>query len=104
MAFKNRYQGHAYTCANRRFHTDITKGHQHKSGGARGSVFQKPIIEDGSYSLWLEHVVDEEDGRDVFWLMWYDKSGSPTIPLSGVFEAADIRQMAARLAAYIQVP
>jgi hypothetical protein len=36
--------------------------------------------------------------------MWHDQNGDPTIPLSGVFDAADIREMSSRLASFIQVP
>jgi hypothetical protein len=103
MAFKDRLNGIAYTCSNRRFETDINKGHPHGAGQARGTVFDQPLI-GGSYSLWLEHVVDKYDGRDVFWFMWHDQNGDPTIPLSGVFDAADIREMSSRLASFIQVP
>jgi hypothetical protein len=93
-----------YTCANKRFETDISKGRHHGAGQAAGSVFDQPLVGGGGYSLWLEYVTDRVDHRDVFWFMWYDSNGSPTIPLSGVFDSADIQEISRRLASFIQVP
>jgi len=102
MAFKDRLNGQAFTCANRRFQTNISKGHPHGVGNAGGSVFAQALVNSG-YSLWLEYV-SGKDGEEMFWLMWYDPDGSPTIPLSGVFEAPDIQEISRGLASFIQVP
>jgi hypothetical protein len=104
MAFQHRLNGIAFTCSNRRFNTNITKGHPHGNGQAVGSVFAQPLFWSLSNSLWLEYVEDKVDGVEVFWLMWYDANGSPTIPLSGVFEASDIKEIAKRLAGFIDIP
>ena len=108
MAFKDRLNGIAYTCSNSRFHTDITKGHPHGAGQARGSVFGQgvlPASAAGGYSLWLEYVIEPKTGDDDwFWLMWYDSNEDPTIPLSGVFKRRQIQEMARRLSDFIQVP
>jgi hypothetical protein len=104
LAFKDRLNDIAFTCSNRRFETDISKGHPHGNGQVIGSVFPQPVFGGIGYTLWLEYVTDKLDGHHVFWLMWYDTNGSPTIPLSGVFDASDIQGIASRLATFIQVP
>jgi hypothetical protein len=105
MAAKDRINGTVpFTCENRAFKTNIHKGVPHSASQARGSVFDAPLIDHGDNSLWLEHVTVKADGSDCFWLMWYDADGTPTIPLSGVLEAGDIKRLAGRLAAFIQVP
>ncbi len=86
-----------YSCENHRFRTNINKGKPHRTSATGGSVFDNALIADGSSSLWLEHAFDKQDNRECYWLMWYD-NGKPTIPLSGVFERADIEQMVGRLA------
>jgi hypothetical protein len=96
--------GSPFTCRNKRFQTDVTKGEPHGAGNARGSVFDDALINNGGYSLWLEHVEDHLHGGDIFWLMWYDQNGAPTIPASGVFDLAELRSMNSRLSAFIQVP
>lgn len=78
--------GQSYTCRNGRFQTDLSKGKPHGAGNAVGSVFDAPLINNGGYSLWLEYVVDHKYGDECFWLMWYGGNGTPTIPLSGVFD------------------
>jgi hypothetical protein len=104
MAFKDRLNGIAFTCSNRRFDTNINKGHPHGVGQASGSVFAQSLVAHGAISLWLEHVTDKQNASDTFWFMWYDHQGSPMIPLSGVFDATDIQEMAKRLADFIDVP
>jgi len=66
-----------------------------------GSVFEEPLVP-GDYSLWLEYAVDTKTDSETFWLMWYDADGSPTIPLSGVISAGQVRDMASRLATFIK--
>ena len=79
-----------YTCENRRYKTNVEKGHPHgDESRARGSVTQKPLHEGSSYSLWLEHVIEKKTGKEVFWLMWY-RQGKPTIPASGVLDVDDL--------------
>jgi hypothetical protein len=106
MAFKDRLNGIAYTCRNRRYQTNIGRNgsHPHGAGQAMGSVFPHWLVNHNGYSLWLEHVFEPTTGAEWFWLMWYDPNGDPTIPLSGVFDAADIQEMVGRLASFIQVP
>lgn len=96
--------GQPYTCRNSRFQTDLSKGKSHGTGNASGSVFDGPLIDNGGYSLWLEYVEDYKYGENLFWLMWYDSNGAPTIPLSGVFDIDQLRTMNSQLASFIQVP
>lgn len=96
--------GMPFTCRNSRFQTDVTKGNAHGLASAMGSVFDVPLINNGANSLWLEYVEDHKYGDSVFWLMWYDGSGKPTIPLSGVFNLSQLQEMNAQLAAFIKVP
>ena len=102
MAFKHRLNGQAYTCSNSRYHTNTDKGSPHGVGNALGSVFPQALVNTG-YSLWLEHVLGP-DGEEVFWLMWYDQQGSPTIPLSGIFDGPDIQTISRGLASFIEIP
>jgi hypothetical protein len=104
MAAQHRLNGQAYTCKNVRFWTDTSKGKPHGPGQASGSVFDQPLVSGGGFSLWREHVVDRDGGWEPFWLMWYDANGDPTIPLSGVFDRDQLREMVSRLASFIQVP
>jgi hypothetical protein len=98
--------GHSYTCRNSRFQTDIVAihGKPHGPGNAAGSVFDAPLVDNGGYSLWLEYVEDHKYGGNMFWLMWYDAKGVPTIPASGVFDLDQLRSMNSQLAAFIQMP
>jgi hypothetical protein len=98
MAAKDRFEAKPFTCANRRFRTHIEIGQPHGNGQAGGSVFPDPLVDNGGYTLWLEHVteVGDEDGG-LFWFMWYDQSGSPTIPASGVLNLDQIKEMTNRL-------
>lgn len=82
-----------YTCENRRYKTNVEKGYPHgREGRARGSVTPEPLHDGGSYSLWLEHVIEKNTGKKVFWLMWY-RQGKPTIPASGILDADDLGEM-----------
>ena len=103
MAANNRLNGKPYTCANRRFETCVDDGFAHREGTSRGSVFPFPLV-DSEHSLWLEHVIDNEENNRVYWLMWYDRAGNPTIPVSSVLSAADVRNMASQLACFIELP
>ena len=103
MSAAHRLNGLNYTCSNNWFETDITKGYSHGQGQASGSVFSKELANNG-YSLWLEHVKDKLHGTDTYWLMWYNASGIPTIPLSGVLDASDIKVIAGRLAEFLTIP
>ena len=98
--------GQPYTCRNSRFQTDLLNKHgkPHGQGNAVGSVFDAPLVSNGGYSLWLEYVEDHKYGGSMFWLMWYDGNGAPTIPASGVFDLDQLRSMNSQLAAFIQVP
>ena len=90
-----------YTCENARFKTDTTQGHPHgtQPGCAAGSVYLDALlVSPDGWSLWLEHVADKRGGPGVFWLMWYEPGGKPTMPMSAVFSRADFEQMVGRLA------
>ena len=101
MAEKHRLNDQPFTCHNRNYQTDIRRGYPHGVGNAKGSVFPDALVNTG-HSLWLEYVTGVED--EVFWLMWYDPNGSPTIPLSGIFHSQDIQTISRGLASFIQVP
>jgi hypothetical protein len=92
-----------FTCENRAFTTNIAKGHSHGPLLAQlGSVFDRPLIHASSgYSLWLEHVLEKDNRDEMYWLMWYDPDGMPSIPLSGVFTNSDLQQMVSLLAGLI---
>ncbi len=91
-----------YSCENRRYKTNLKKGFSHGSLAATlGSVFTDALINTGDYSLWLEHVVETDTEEEIYWLMWYDRDGKPTIPLSGVFGRDDLEQMVGRLAKFV---
>ena len=104
MGRRHRLEDQAFTCANSRFQTNTRKPFPHGEGVAGGSVFEKPLAktEQGD-SLWLEHVL-AKDGAEAFWLMWYDQDGNPTIPLSGVMSADEVREMSSRLARFMELP
>ena len=103
MAAKDRLNGIAYTCANSRFRTDVRKGRPHGPAGALGSVFDAPLVQTTSHSLWLEFVEEPGTSWEPFWLMWYDASGNPTMPMSSVFDRSQVQEMTARLASFIDI-
>ena len=91
-----------FSCKNRRYATDIKKGNPHgKYSKTRGSVFPEPliIVSNGS-TLWLEYVTEENE-ENIYWLMWYDSDGKPTIPLSAVFNNDDLGNMIKQLTKFI---
>ncbi len=90
----------AFTNENRRFRTNISKGHPHGPGQPAGSVFAEPLYDDG-HSLWLEHVIERANGGESYWLMWYDAAGNPIIKVSGVMGRDDLKAIAQKL---IEVP
>lgn len=96
-----------YTCENRRFRTDTTKGHTHGEQPTRGSVFSQALAgsqEPDQFSLWLEHVVAVNDPDDeCYWLMWY-QNGFPTVPLSSILHREDIVNMERLFASFLQIP
>jgi hypothetical protein len=90
-----------FFCKNRRFETDVSKGFPHY-GESKGSVFDGPLRRSGNYSLWLEHVIQPNDpDEELYWLMWYDQNGRPTIPESAVFNKADIQELLRNLGSLI---
>ena len=58
------------------------------------------IINHG-YSLWLEHVEEISTKDEVYWLMWYDGNGMPTIPMSGIFDKDELSEMTKQLASFV---
>lgn len=97
----------AFTCENRRYRTNIKKGEPHSpQSQTQGSVFPSALVNHDGWSLWLEHVEEkhvEEIGTpaEVYWLMWYDPDGRPTIPLSGVFDRTELSAFVGRLAQFV---
>jgi hypothetical protein len=89
-----------FTCANFQYRTDIDKGQAHGQCPNRGSVFTEPLVDSEGYSLWLEHLLDRED-REYYWLMWYDFSGVPTMPMSARLNRDDIANMQRLFASFI---
>jgi len=86
-----------FTCKNSKFQTDINTGESHGSHSpTRGSVLGKPLADNGEYTLWLEHVGNNQ-GEKYYWLMWYE-DGKPKIPLSGVLRHDEIRSIGLKLA------
>jgi hypothetical protein len=92
-----------FTCENGRFKTNLEKGVSHGPSQAMGSVFPTPLVlvSHSSYTLWLEHVVEKETGDECYWLMWYDASGKPTIPMSGIFHKDQLADMTRQLASFV---
>ena len=103
MGKDHRIEGKPFTCQNAHFETDTSKGERHHRAEAKGSVFTTPLVSSG-YTLWLEYVRDKKGGPDVFWLMWYDAEGVPTIPMSGIMSLEQVRSMTARLSDFIAIP
>jgi len=90
-----------YSCKNRRFSTNTNKGYQHGQSPTKGSVFPTPLINHEGYTLWLEHVEDIDSGAEVYWLMWYDPDGTPTIPMSGIFDKLELAEMSKQLTGFV---
>jgi hypothetical protein len=72
----SKVQGQAFTCGNSRFATDTSK-----------SRFL--VVNDGNYSLWVEHVSEYGAPSQLYWLMWYDKAGNPALVESAIFASKD---------------
>lgn len=91
-----------FSCQNAQFQTNTTKGESHGTyADTRGSVFDRPLADHDGYTLWLEHAISRRDGTELYWLMWYDSEGAPTIPLSGVMGKDEVAKMSALLASFI---
>jgi hypothetical protein len=88
-----------FSCENYSYRTNIEQGHPHSPVTTRGSVAQGPLVQgDTGYTLWLEHVTDKRDpGAELYWLMWYDTEGKPTVTMSSVFGPEQLEQMRGRL-------
>jgi hypothetical protein len=83
-----------WMCKNGGYQTHPDIGYEHVPGGHKGSVFKEPIngeIGDGP-TLWLEHLQQggKEPHEPLFWLMWYDRSGKPTLSASAIFSQRDL--------------
>jgi hypothetical protein len=91
----------AFTCQNRRFQTNIHIGYQHGEGTEKGSVFEVPLVNNDGYTLWLEHVEEIATRNRYYWFMWYDQSGKPMIPMSGVFDKDELVEMARNFASFV---
>ena len=85
-------------CENRGYMTNTTRAFAHSPfAPALGSVLDGALLVSNGYSLWLEHVIEKSSNAEVFWLMWYDPNGLPTIPLSGIFDKSDLELLIGRL-------
>lgn len=92
-----------FSCGNKRFWTNIGKGFPHGASSTRGSALKDPVIpanESGGYSLWLEHVVDANE-EELYWLMWYDENGKPTISMSAIFNKEELAAMLKQLVSFV---
>lgn len=91
-----------YTCHNAKFETNIAKGEPHGPCPTCGSVFKKGLAAYQGGSLWLEHVREHENPDEpLYWLMHYDGSGYPVIPLSGVMSNDDLQELARLMASLV---
>ena len=91
-----------YSCENKRFRTNVNIGRRHGAALTRGSVTGDALIGSGGYTLWLEHVEEIGDPQaEWYWLMWYDPSGVPTVPLSSVFTRAQLADMVRELMQFV---
>jgi hypothetical protein len=107
VAAKDRWNGVPFTCGNAGYYTNANRQNSqpHAPNPTGGSVFVDPVLRThDDYTLWLEYVTEIGTGNECFWLMWYDLNGSPTIPMSAVFDADQIQVIASRLASFIRVP
>jgi hypothetical protein len=87
-----------FTCRNFGYKTNTGKGESHGvPSNAHGSVFPNALATSPGWTLWLEHVLEEATGAEMYWLMWYDSKGFPPIPASAVFGKDELRQMLSRL-------
>lgn len=88
-----------YTCENKGYETDTYAGYSHSTFSTNGgSFFSQPLISSGVYSIWLEHVIEKSSQKKCYWIMWYDASGQPAIPISAVFYEDELQTMRALLA------
>jgi hypothetical protein len=92
-----------YSCGNKKFQTNISKGKPHGIAPTLGSVLGAPlVVNQFKQSLWLEHVVETKNPtKEYYWLMWYDDNRLPTLPMSGVFEKSDLENMLKGLANFV---
>ena len=89
-----------FTCENKPYRTNIGKGEKHGNAQAKGSVFPRPIADDGNNSIWLEHVTQKSDGAECYWLMWYNTKSIPNIPMSSIMWKEDVEEMARLFASF----
>jgi hypothetical protein len=83
-----------FTCDNKGYQTNIKHGLPHSPHSqVLGNALKQPLVDRDGYTLWLEHVIQKTDGQNCYWFMWY-LNGKPTIPLSGVFADAELKQIA----------
>jgi hypothetical protein len=96
--------GKPFTCRNGRFQTDLRQGHPRGPAQATGSVLPQALLSLPDASLWLEYVEDHKNGGEMFWLMWYDAAGEPTVPSSSVFDTDELQTMIAQLSSFMRPP
>lgn len=93
-----------FSCGNDRFWTNINKGYPHGVSSTRGSALKDPVVspsENDGYSLWLEHVVEAKGEGELYWLMWYDENGKPTISMSAIFNKEELAGMVKQLVSFV---
>jgi len=89
-----------FTCENHGYKTDITMGSNKGRKGSPGSALRSSLVEhtDGR-SLWLEYVkgkVANNKKEQLFWFIWYDKDGKPTMNGGTVFSRTSFFMAALR--------
>lgn len=95
--------GQPFTCANKRFHTDVNVG-KCVGVGSLGSVFPNALVQAGYHYLWLEKIIDTKNpGRECYWLIWYfNNNGMPEVPAPPVLDKNEVAQMQSNIA--LQLP
>jgi len=90
-----------FSCENIRFKTNTKKGFPHGACETKGSVFKKPLVNNGGWTLWLEHILELKSKDELYWLMWYNPKGLSTISGSSVFKRADLACIGKMFAEFI---
>lgn len=95
-----------YTCTNNNFQTNINLGFHHGTNNTRGSVLNTPLHIDNECSLWIEHVTDHSNPRKrLYWLMWYNANGTPTINTSAIFDKNEVKALINNLvSSFLNIP
>ena len=91
-----------FSCENSKFKTNLQKGNSHNpKSQTGGNVLESALLIDSEASLWLEHVIDKNTDDELYWLMWYNSSGFPIMPMSSVFNKNQLEEMVAGLTKFV---